>query len=87
LFRGESALVKVNKVEEVEAGAYVNAWDEDGRTPLFLAARAGHTESAIALVEGGAQIDLSRHTDEGRSAVIADITSPPREAHVPSRGG
>jgi hypothetical protein len=57
----------------IEAGAYVDAWDEEGRTPLFLAARAGHTESAIALVEGGAQIGLSRHTEE-RTAVNAALS-------------
>jgi len=60
-------------VELVKAGAYVDAWDEEGRTPLFLAARAGHTESAIALVEGGAQIDLSRHT-EPRTAFSAALS-------------
>ena len=57
----------------IEAGAYVDAWDEEGRTPLFLAARAGHTESAIALVEGGAQIGLSRHT-EPKTALSAALS-------------
>lgn len=60
-------------VELVKAGAYVDAWDEEGRTPLFLAAKAGHTESAIALVEGGAQLDLSRHT-EPRTAFSAALS-------------
>lgn len=59
--------------ELVKTGAYVDAWDEEGRTPLFLAARAGHTESAIALVEGGAQINLPRHT-EARTAVSAALS-------------
>jgi hypothetical protein len=57
----------------IEAGAYVDAWDEEGRTPLFLAARAGYTESAIALVEGGAQMSLSRHT-EPRTAISAALS-------------
>jgi hypothetical protein len=59
--------------ELVKAGAYLDGWDDEGRTPLFLAARAGHTECAVALVEGGAQIDLPRHT-EPRTAVSAALS-------------
>jgi ankyrin repeat protein len=55
------------------AGAYLDAWDAEGRTPLLLAARAGHTESAIALVDGGAAIDAARHT-EPRTALKAALS-------------
>jgi len=57
----------------IAAGAYVDAWDGEGRTPLLLAARAGHTESAIALVDGGAAIDGPRHT-EPRTALKAALS-------------
>lgn len=56
----------------IKAGAYVDAWDEEGRTALVLAARAGHTEAALALVDGGATIDLSSHT-EPRTALTAAL--------------
>jgi len=40
----------------------VNAWDDDGRTPLDLACRAGHTNVATILLDrgdrgGGADVD------------------------------
>jgi hypothetical protein len=73
LFDAVSRNDAIRVAELVKAGAYVDAWDEEGRTPLFLAARAGHTESAIALVEGGAQIDLPRHT-EPRTAISAALS-------------
>jgi cytohesin len=57
----------------IQAGAYLDGWDDEGRTPIFLAARSGHTESVIALVVGGAQIDLSRHT-EPRTAFSAALS-------------
>ena len=39
------------------AGADINATDEDGWFPLFIAAREGHTESIKALLQGGAAVD------------------------------
>ena len=41
----------------LEAGAAVDARDNDGKTPLMVAALAGHKEIAEILVAAGADID------------------------------
>ena len=46
----------------VEAGANVDATEDDGDTPLIQAARFGHTEAVTALVQAGASLDV---TDNG----------------------
>ncbi|MDH3446117.1 MAG: ankyrin repeat domain-containing protein, partial [Deltaproteobacteria bacterium] len=47
--------------EVIQGGAYVDGWDDKGHTPLHHAALAGHTESAIALIQRGADVNLSPH--------------------------
>lgn len=42
----------------IDAGAVINAIDENGDSPLFDAARAGSLNSAIILVEHGADFNL-----------------------------
>ena len=47
-------LIKLKVVQIlVEAGTHVNETDNEGRTPLFLAAQEGHVESASILIEIG----------------------------------
>jgi len=42
----------------IRAGAAINATDENGRTPLHYAARAGDADSAALLLDAGARIDM-----------------------------
>jgi len=44
----------------LDAGADVDAWNVNGVAAIHLAAREGHTELAIALIERGANIDRQR---------------------------
>lgn len=44
----------------LEAGAELDAWSSHGAAAIHLAAREGHTELVIALVERGANIDRQR---------------------------
>ena len=50
------------------AGAEVNSTDQDGATPLWLAAQNGHTETAQLLISAGA--DVNQAVDKGSNAFI-----------------
>jgi ankyrin repeat protein len=61
-----------NKVEEnnipevlniIEYGANINVTDCDGGTPLHLAAKYGHTQTAIALIERGADVNATDYDE------------------------
>ena len=41
---------------------------QDGATPLYIAAQEGHTESITALLQGGAAVDAKR---EVRGALLS----------------
>jgi ankyrin repeat protein len=51
----------------IEAGADVNAKDNNGSTPLFFCALKGHVEVARALIEAGA--DVNAKVDNGDNGV------------------
>ena len=52
----------------LDAGAFVSAVGRAGATPLMTAAAMGHQESALALLEGGA--DPNQKHDFGRSTAL-----------------
>ncbi|QXD30543.1 ankyrin repeat domain-containing protein [Candidatus Pelagisphaera phototrophica] len=58
----------------LEAGIDPNIIDENGRTPLMLAAFNGHTEIAERLLEAGARLDLRDSTN--RTAFMFACTGP-----------
>ncbi len=43
----------------LDAGADVNATDDDGETALIAAARGGHTEAAQILLDAGADVNAT----------------------------
>jgi ankyrin repeat protein len=45
-------------------GAAVNAWDEDGYTPLHYAAMKGHLEIMQILIAAGADVNAHRDDEE-----------------------
>jgi ankyrin repeat protein len=47
-------------VTALESGADIDAWNAHGAAAIHLAAREGHTELVIALIERGANIDRQR---------------------------
>jgi len=47
--------------EILAAGAYADGWDREGKSPLFIAASGGATETVRVLIAGGAEIDLTPH--------------------------
>ncbi|MBQ3585202.1 MAG: ankyrin repeat domain-containing protein, partial [Synergistaceae bacterium] len=51
----------------IEAGADVNAKDNEGYTVLMFLARRGHTDTVNALIEAGAE-DVT--DDDGKTALI-----------------
>ncbi len=51
----------------LEAGANVDATGVDGWTPLMIAAAAGHTITALLLVDAGADVDASA---QGQTALM-----------------
>lgn len=58
----------------LEAGINPDLTDENGRTPLMLAAFSGHTEIAERLLEAGARVDLRDSTN--RTAFMFACTGP-----------
>lgn len=58
----------------LEAGIDPNVIDENGRTPLMLAAFNGHTEIAERLLEAGARIEMRDTTN--RTAFMFACTGP-----------
>ena len=58
----------------IEAGAKLNAPDEDDATPLHRAAHMGHTETARVLIEAGDH-SVAR-ADEDATAVVEAAPSP-----------
>ena len=44
-------------LRHIASGATVNAKDENGKTPLMLAAMHGHSETAKVLIEAGADVN------------------------------
>jgi len=56
------------------AGANINALNDEGWTPLALAARDGHIEAAGLLIEKGADMKLSGK-DDGYCPLLAAIRS------------
>ncbi len=71
LFAAVSQKDAVRVAEVLKAGAFVDGWDEQGRSPLFGAARAGDTASVVALIEGGADVDLVSHPKADTPLAIA----------------
>ena len=49
----------------------INARDKEGRTPLMHAARWGHTDIVIALVDKGADVNIK---DEGGNTALMVAT-------------
>ena len=41
----------------LEAGAYPDMWDKDGKTPIYSAAQEGHAAAIMALLKAGADPD------------------------------
>src|SRR5262249_19713350 len=52
---------------QIDAGADVNAQDDEGSTPLILAVVGNHSEAAEELLKAGADIDAADH--EGSTAL------------------
>ena len=48
----------------IEHGLPVDVRDDDGNTPLMLAAYHGHTATVRTLVERGADVDLPNHRNQ-----------------------
>jgi ankyrin repeat protein len=53
----------------VARGAQVNSGDEDGITPLMLAAAAGHEETVRELIRLGADVNIKAHPYPGDTAL------------------
>jgi cytohesin len=56
----------------IEAGADVNKAADDGRTPLFMAARKGHEAVVRELIELGA--DINKAADNGVTPLVVAAT-------------
>jgi ankyrin repeat protein len=62
----------------IDAGAGVNAKDEDGATALLWAAVEGHTETAKVLIDAGADVN-TKDKEYGATALMG-------EAHRDGKG-
>ena len=73
---GDAATIR----EIVSNGVDPNYPDENGATPLILAARGGHLEAAEALLDGGADIELAA---DYPAQVDTPLSAASQEGHLP----
>ena len=66
------------KVKDVlEKGAEIEAWDEDGLTPLMIAAEHSTTPEIITLLLAkGAEVNATGRDDSGSTALLLAVENP-----------
>ena len=84
---GQDALVRTL----LDAGAAINARDEDGRTALMLAAMEGHLDTVAALLDAGADVEARDNdgktaqdlaTAEGQNEIVQVLGIDPKERQL-----
>ena len=84
---GQDALVRTL----LDAGAAINAKDEDGRTALMLAAMEGHLDTVAALLDAGADVEARDNdgktaqdlaTAEGQNEIVQVLGIDPKERQL-----